>query len=79
MASNVSCFLVCRDMSNASSACQCLSLSQRKVSVTGSSRDKSFLKVWIVLMVLDFALEVSLGFLEEIVVRAILVGGCVPL
>jgi len=43
--SNLSCFLVFRTLSRAS--CASLSLSRWKVSVSGSSRDRSFLRVGI--------------------------------
>ena len=43
--SNLSCFLVFRNLSRAS--CTSLSLSRWNVSVSGSSRDRSFLRVWI--------------------------------
>jgi len=43
--SNLSCFLVFRTLSRAS--CASLSLSRWKVSVSGSSRDRSCLRIWI--------------------------------
>jgi len=43
--SNLSCFLIFRTLSRAS--CASLSLSRWKVSVLGSSRDRSFLRMWI--------------------------------